>query len=129
MRATPAANGNITLKTERITGFFMRIQPLKRRYRMQAIKHVDHFAGHHMQLSTQLAQRPVKFAQAFKNELVMLIRSVRRHPQAGLDDVKTKHRTALRRCVERGMVTGTQIALEPDDAIVGGVRKKFQFSH
>ena len=43
-------------------------------------------------------------AQPFKNELVMLIRSVRRHPQARLDDVKTKHRTALRRCAERGMV-------------------------
>lgn len=43
-------------------------------------------------------------AQPFKNELVMLISSVRRHPQARLDDVKTKHRTALRRCAERGMV-------------------------
>ena len=43
-------------------------------------------------------------AQPFKNELVMLIRSVRRHPQAGLEDVKTKHPTALRCCAERGMV-------------------------
>jgi hypothetical protein len=96
---------------------------------MQAIKHVDHLAGHHMHLSTQPAQRAIELAQAFKNELVMLIRGVRGRPQAGLDDVKTKHRPALRRRAERGMIIWTQIALEPDDPIVGGVRTQIQFSH
>ena len=47
----------------------------------------------------------------------MLMRGIGLRPHAGFDDVKTQNRPTLRCCMQGGMVSYAQIALEPNNAV------------
>jgi hypothetical protein len=75
----------------------MRIQTVKGLECVKFIEHVDRFASDHVQHSTASPEFKIQVAQAFKQKVIVLSRSICAAPQRGFNNVKAEHRPLTER--------------------------------
>ena len=118
--AAPAGHGPVAGIGSTVAGFLVRHQAGKGLQRVQPGQDLRDFAHGQLQPCAAVAQLLRQVAQALAQELVVLQRTVRLRPQAGLQHVKAQHRAMGRRMGQRRMVMYPQVALEPYDGVVHG---------